>query len=476
MFNPDYGVPPAGGAPGMMGPPGGPMMGPPGGPMMGPPGGPMMGPPGGPMMGPPGGPMMGPPGAPMMGPPGAPGPCGGFPPGGHPNKEAIIAGILAQEEKQRRVEDLYLHKLKKDTYEERRKDGRVSRTPAVNAATFLSIASALLQFGAIAAPAWRSDYYGSFFYAHSRNFGLFAISGWKFQFLHDMSYKTCLHHGELKLFNGCQSPICKWYGMKCRVYTDMMYTNYSTTFLLTFALIAHIVCAVFVVRMTPRMFRWASCWMKVVAVFYIGGLLLIYFMSEMFFAQLGLLSFYPYPPTGLSFYASCMSLFMVIVVNFLLIHLVQMWPEYADTSDEDSSSSDSDASNDGRKKKRRGSSDSSDMDYASHLNAMDKGKGKDFGKGYDMAFDKGKGKDMFFDKGKGDMGFDKGKGYDMAFDKGKGDMGFDKGKGKDMGFDKGKGDMFFDDKGKGKDMGFDKGKGEMPCDDKGKGCSKPPGF
>jgi hypothetical protein len=235
-----------------------------------------------------------------------------------------------------KVEKLHISRLEKDTYAVRRKEGRPKHTTGSMTSCTLAVISWLLQAIAVFMPEWRTDWYGSFGYGTKKSWGLFTVKGETSLTWQEISENTCRWWGSMRTFNSCQSPICHWYFVKCRVYTDMWMISWAVGFALVFGLVIHGVCTVFTFRLTPRSLRWASCWWFMAAILHISGLIAHFIMMEEQFATLQVYSFYPDPDPGVSVVASCLAFFCLVIVVVLGLSLHYSWPEpeYSDSEDE----------------------------------------------------------------------------------------------------------------------------------------------
>merc|ERR1719197_2473634 len=133
---------------------------------------------------------------------------------------------------------------------------------------------------------WRIDWYGSFGYNERKSWGLFNVKGRTTQSWQVLTENTCKWWGSMRTFNSCQSPICHWYFIKCRTYTDMWMVSWSVGIAFVFGLIIHAVCTMFTFRMTPRSLRWASIWWCVVLFIQITGLVVHFIVMEELFGAL----------------------------------------------------------------------------------------------------------------------------------------------------------------------------------------------
>jgi len=201
----------------------------------------------------------------------------------------------------------------------------------------LGVVAWFLQLAAIVLPQWRVDWSGSYGYGHRRSWGLFVVVGKKMQSWQAYQSFACRYWGQLRVFNDCQSPICKWYETKCRVYIDMQIVNYSVGFLFVLELIVHLVCLGLTARLTSRSLRWASSWWVVVAIAHVIAFGSHYFLMEELFADLNKESFYPDPSFGLSFVFSVVALFCLCWVVLGASNLSSKWPEEGFQEDWDGS-------------------------------------------------------------------------------------------------------------------------------------------
>jgi hypothetical protein len=116
----------------------------------------------------------------------------------------------------------------------------------------------------------------------------------------------------------------------------MWMISWTTGICLAIGVIIHAACTLFMLKLTPRTLRWASCWWFVAAIIHITGLLGYYFMMEDRFSELQAFAFYPDPDPGTSMVASALSFLCVIIVVILTLTLHMMWPEpsFSDSEDE----------------------------------------------------------------------------------------------------------------------------------------------
>lgn len=242
-----------------------------------------------------------------------------------------------------KVDELLMSRLKKDTYQQRRKDGRPVHS--MNSIGILVLASMawLLQVAALSFSNWRQDWKGMFFSTTTRGWGLFTVSGRETLSWHTFQARSCLIWGQLNTFAACGSPICQWYELKCRVYYDMMRVNYACAVLFVVELVIHAACIVLTARMKPRTLYWASVWWWVVVFMHLIVLLVHWMLMEELFGQLTAESFYPDPDFGVAFIASVFSLFFLFFIAGLGFILSATWPmqSLASDSEEDSDSDDS---------------------------------------------------------------------------------------------------------------------------------------
>eukprot|EP00929_Paragymnodinium_shiwhaense_P041479 TRINITY_DN21531_c0_g1_i1.p1 TRINITY_DN21531_c0_g1~~TRINITY_DN21531_c0_g1_i1.p1 ORF type:complete len:379 (+),score=48.21 TRINITY_DN21531_c0_g1_i1:105-1241(+) len=257
-------------------------------------------------------------------------------------------------EKVARMEELLIKRLGKDTYENRRKEGRPNHTMASITVLILSSIAWVMQAGAIMTPAWRNDWKGMFGYFGSRSWGLWSVSGVRTQSWNEFQTTACKIWGRLNTFAMCQSPICQWYQVKCQSYYEMSMLNYGCGVAFVVCLGIHSVCIFFTAKMTPRTLYWASIWWWVVIVSQLLLLITHYALMESMFGELIAQSFYPDPAFGPSFVASVMALVCLMCCGGLGTILSSIWPmRNLDSDSEDSLSDDSGDEKELRRKRRQ---------------------------------------------------------------------------------------------------------------------------
>eukprot|EP00933_Yihiella_yeosuensis_P064850 TRINITY_DN68398_c0_g1_i1.p1 TRINITY_DN68398_c0_g1~~TRINITY_DN68398_c0_g1_i1.p1 ORF type:complete len:371 (+),score=61.97 TRINITY_DN68398_c0_g1_i1:128-1240(+) len=240
------------------------------------------------------------------------------------------------------LEEAYIKRQKKNTYKERRKEGRTRHGQTSITQLILAGLGLLFNIMAWVVPSWRQSWVQLIGYSSRRGWGLFQVTGQKSQWHHSIAEKTCVYFGELKIGNICASPICKWYQLKCRVYTDMSIGSYVIAFVFTLCVIIHVACLGFTFKMTPTTLRWASVWFTVAAICEIGCVVSWWVWTESLFEELDEESVYPPPPPGLAFFAVCIAATFLVINAVLAMRLSHMWPEVdLDSPDWDSEPSES---------------------------------------------------------------------------------------------------------------------------------------
>jgi hypothetical protein len=238
-------------------------------------------------------------------------------------------------------------KLQKDTYKERRKEGRTQHGQTSMASISLGILGWFLNLIALGVPAWRTSFVALFGYASRRGWGLFGVQGREFKAHYEIAEDTCRYFGELKVGNGCFSPICKWYMLKCNTYIEMAIVSYSVGLAMVIVMLIQTCCVVWTIMMSPRLLRWASIWFIVIVLVELACLLVWWLYTETLFENLDVESVYPTPPPGVAFICAATALCFLAINSVLGCTLRTMWPEVdIDGEEWDSSSEDEDEDED----------------------------------------------------------------------------------------------------------------------------------
>lgn len=253
-----------------------------------------------------------------------------------------------------RMEKAYLQRAKKETYKERRKEGRTKHGQTSWASIIIGVFAWLLQVTAILTPNWRASWVGVLGYPHPRKWGLWAIAGAKTQYYHEYSTTTCGFYGQLNVGGLCASPICLWYKQKCSSSIDFWMVGYGVGIGFVVELIIHMLCIFWTVRLTPKFLRWASIWYPVAVVMHVGGLVAWILVTEAEFDELGAKSYYPTPPPGLGVIMSSIAGAGLVICAFFSCLLKAMWPE-VDLENLDSDSSEASSADEDEPKKQQGS-------------------------------------------------------------------------------------------------------------------------
>lgn len=186
-----------------------------------------------------------------------------------------------------------------------------------------------------------------FGYASRRGWGLFGVQGREFKAHFEIAEDTCRYFGELKVGNGCFSPICKWYMLKCNTYIEMAIISYSVGLVMVLVMVIQTCCVAWTIMMSPRLLRWASTWFVVIVLVELACLLGWWFYTEMLFDNLDVESVYPTPPPGMAFICAAAALCLLAINSALGCRLRTMWPEVdIDGEEWDSSSEDEDEDED----------------------------------------------------------------------------------------------------------------------------------
>lgn len=176
-------------------------------------------------------------------------------------------------------------------------------------------------------PYWRKNDFGTPWYPYSRGWGLFNIVGMRGQGLMRFRNKSCRAYGGLKVGNFCLSPICKWYKLKCEIYTDIMWVSFLSGVLKILGLITQGWCLYWTIKLTPRLIRWAGTWWFVAALLELVALVWYVFMTEWLFDSLNQQGVYPEQTLGISFFFSCVAVLSLIICAILGVLLMKIWPE-----------------------------------------------------------------------------------------------------------------------------------------------------
>lgn len=247
-----------------------------------------------------------------------------------------------------RMQELHLKRKEKDTYKERRKEGRSNHGVTSLSNLLLATLCWFLQGAAIAMPQWRAAWVGVMGYPRARSWGLFTVSGQLTLYHHQMSAKTCSAYGQLNVFGACLSPICRWYKEKCQAYIDLMLWNYGIASFFILEFLVHTCCIVWTAKFTPRTIRWASNWWFAVLVLHWTAVPVYFVITGQIFEDLDSRSYYPVPGIGFSFWFTCVAGVGLTVCCYLGKMLANWWPEEVDSDEEDEDDSDEDA---GKRKK-----------------------------------------------------------------------------------------------------------------------------
>lgn len=250
----------------------------------------------------------------------------------------------------------FLKRKKKNTFKERRKEGRTMHTRLSVAYIIAGVLGMLLQGTALFVPTWRSSYMGLIGYGTRRHWGLFSVWGRQSQLHHTISSETCEWAGQLIFMNSCLSPICKWYMLKCHRYFDMMLYSYGVGLIISLCWITQVLCVGWSFIFSTRTIRFTALWYPIIMVFGMAGTVTWVVMTEMLFEELDTKSFYPVPPIGGSFIAAMGALLCQIANTVMARQLKHMWPEVDPDdphqfSDDDSDEADSEDSEDSRPKR-----------------------------------------------------------------------------------------------------------------------------
>jgi len=274
------------------------------------------------------------------------------------------------------AEDLYLERMENNTYAARKERGQPVHGTTSTWLMILACLSWVMHFAACLIPEWRVDHMGVFGYGHRRSWGLFSVHGVTKMWWQDVQTNTCRYWGQMRVFNSCQSPICQWYQVKCRAYTDMWYVSSIIAVFFFWGLFIHAACIYMTSRMTPRMLKWAAYWWTLAIIFHAAGWIAHWLIFEDLFGRLEALSWYPDPQPGSSLILSGMALFFECIVIFFAWQMHFFWPDVLEDALDSESETDSDASSTatptkptkkkqkkkGKKKGKDDSSSSSDSD------------------------------------------------------------------------------------------------------------------
>jgi hypothetical protein len=251
-------------------------------------------------------------------------------------------------------------KLKKDTYEVRRAEGRPKHGQTSFWIIGIAGVSWLLLLVAIAMGEWRTNWVGMIGYPHRRSWGLLTVAGIKTKTHTEAMADTCKYYSRLSPGGICASPICLWYRLKCQIYMDLSMVSYTTAFFLCICLVLHTLCLVWTLRLTPRMIRWAAIWWCVQVLLHMSAISFWTMMTAESFASLDQESTYPEPDFSMCFFMECVVILLMCVLATLGLSLMQMWPEESsddssddseEDDDEDSSESDDEKTKKAKKKK-----------------------------------------------------------------------------------------------------------------------------
>lgn len=241
--------------------------------------------------------------------------------------------IYAEEQ---RIDHMY-----KDTYRQRKLEGRPNHTMLSAGILGLGLFSFLIQLGAVCMSNWRGNWIGVLGYPNSRQWGLWAVKGAKgTTWYHDQAQIACEIFGKMHMGGFCMSPLCLWYRVKCMTYWDMWMwcTAIGAGFVLV--LLLHGACLAWTALLTPKSIQLASIFWCLVALSHVGLIAGWYFVSEDFFDAMNIYSFYPTPFLDFGFAFSSFAGLCVVGNAVLGIQLATQWP-IPDT-DWDSEESDDD--------------------------------------------------------------------------------------------------------------------------------------
>merc|ERR1719329_622518 len=187
--------------------------------------------------------------------------------------------------------------------------------------------SLILTLMALFTKEWRSNSVGVIGYSIKRSWGLFSVVGKRTQSHFEIQQFTCRSFGGLSVGGICNSPICVWYKLKCQVYIQLMWVSYTAGLFLMLGVIVHACCMYWTYCLTPRLIRWAGTWWFMDIFFQLGAIAFWGLMTEDLFASLDTRAIYPTPSFSMSFYFCCVSAFLLLVIAFMGLVLMKIWPE-----------------------------------------------------------------------------------------------------------------------------------------------------
>jgi len=267
------------------------------------------------------------------------------PPGGPSNVD--LKAQIAREEAR-------IAFMTKDSYAQRKMEGRPNHTLLSWSAILVMLVSAMLQAGSAALPSWRTNFVGIIGYPRTRTWGLIAISSAvKWQTYDQQRNYACLGMGEVHVLSTCITPLCLWYRQKCITYMYMEYLMISMAVVLGICFLINVLCVLWLFRLTPTTIQYCSYWSVTMTIFYlllvIGG----QFLWDELFDDFMAFSFYPNPYFGAGFYTACFSGAVLLTGSILCCLLASTWPIPDEESDCEDGETDDDAETRVAKKRLR---------------------------------------------------------------------------------------------------------------------------
>jgi len=236
------------------------------------------------------------------------------------DQTALMAEEIHAEEQ--RVEQMY-----KDTYKQRKIEGRPIHTTLSYSIVGLGLFSFMIQLAAVSMTSWRGNWVGVLGYPMSRQWGLWGVKGAKgTKWYHEQSQVACEVFGSMHLGGFCISPLCLWYKIKCMVYLDMWVFCTAMGLGFVIVLLLHGACVAWTAMLTPKTIQFASIWWSCVAIGHLSLLAGFLFLTDDFYDALNIYSFYPPPFFDIAFFLSSLAALAVCTLAVLGCLLAGQWP------------------------------------------------------------------------------------------------------------------------------------------------------